>query len=231
MPDRQASEAGLDATLRALVRSALGAEVTGCEPIAGQLGLRRFVRVRLAPRPGAPATLVARIEAPEDPTSRPSGSPPEPALEPIRSLLAAHGLPVPARYGGDSAAGIDLLEDAGERSLQLAAVSADEATRRSLYAEVCALVPRLQRISGPRAGVAAFERRLGAEQLAYKATRFCDWSLPERGRPASAAEASAVRDAFDVIGETVLRAPSRLAHRDLQARTSTCATRRRRERA
>ena len=46
-------------------------------------------------------------------------------------------------------------------------------------------MPRLQRIAGPVPGVAAFERRLGAEQIAYKATRFIEWSLPERGRPAS----------------------------------------------
>jgi len=217
MPSRQDPDAALEATLRALVRASLGAEVTACEPIAGQIGLRRFWRVRLAPRPGAPATLVARIEASEDPASRPSGTPPEPALEPVRRLLETHGLPVPTRFGGDAAAGIELLEDAGERSLLAAVENASGETRRALYGEVCALVPRLQRIAGPVPGVAAFERRLGAEQIAYKATRFIEWSLPERGRPASAAEARAVRAAFDVVAEAVQRAPRRLAHRDLQS--------------
>jgi len=217
MPDAASPPAALEATLRRLVRSALGADVLACEPIPGQLGLRRFVRVRLAPQPGVPATLVARIEAPEDPRSRPAGAPPEPPLEPIRRLLEAHGLPVPARYGGDAAAGIDLLEDAGDRSLLSALAGADAAARRSLYAEVCALVPRLQRITGPVPGVAAFERRLRSEQLAYKATRFCDWSLPERGRRPSAAETAAVHAAFDAIGEAVASAPARLAHRDLQS--------------
>ena len=217
MPDSATSAPALEAALRALVRSALGAELLACEPIAGQLGLRRFVRVRLAPRPGAPATLVARVEAPEDPASRPAGLPPEPPLEPIRRLLEANGLPVPARYAGDAAAGIELLEDAGDRSLLATLAGADAAERRALYAEVCALVPRLQRIAGPVPGVAAFERRLGPEQLAYKATRFCDWSLPERGRGASAAEIAAVRAGFDAIGEAVASAPARLAHRDLQS--------------
>jgi len=217
MPSRQHPDAVLEATLRALVRATLGAEVTGCEPIAGQIGLRRFWRVRLAPRPGAPATLVARIEAAEDPASRPSGTAPEPALEPLRHLLETHALPVPARFGGDAAAGIELLEDAGERSLAAAVASASGEMRRALYGEVCALVPRLQRITGPVAGVAAFERHLGAEQIAYKATRFIEWSLPERGRPASAAEAQVVRAAFDVVAQAVQRAPQRLAHRDLQS--------------
>jgi hypothetical protein len=217
MPSRRDPDAVLEATLRALVRSALGREATGFEPIAGQIGLRRFLRIRLSPRPGGPATLVARIEAPEDPASRPAGAAPEPPLEPIRRLLEASGLPVPARFGGDPAAGIELLEDAGERSLASAVAGADEGTRRALYREVCALVPRLQRIAGPAPGVAAFERRLGAEQIAYKATRFIEWSLPERGRPASRAEAQAVRAAFDAVAEAVARAPLRLAHRDLQS--------------
>jgi N-acetylmuramate 1-kinase len=210
------ADAELESRLRGLVRAQLGAEVTGVEPIAGQIGLRRFLRLRLAPRPSAPASLVARIEAPEDPASRPAGVLPEPTLEPVRRLLERSGLPVPARFGGDAAAGIELLEDAGERSLAAAVESSPAASRRALYREVCGLVPRLQRISA-EPGVAAFERRLGAEQLAYKAGRFIEWSLPERGRPASASEAQAVRAAFDAIGEAVARAPLRLAHRDLQS--------------
>jgi aminoglycoside/choline kinase family phosphotransferase len=217
MPERSGLDASLETSLRTLLRTALGAEATAFEPIAGQIGLRRFVRVRLAPRPGLPTTLVARLEAPEDPASRPAGVPPEPPLEPLRSLLAERALPVPARFGGDAAAGIELLEDAGPVSLADAVADADAATRRSLYAEVCALVPQLQRIAGPVAGVAAFERRLGAEQIAYKAARFVEWSLPERGRPASAAEAAAVRAAFLAVAEAVERAPRRLAHRDLQS--------------
>ena len=216
----------LERALRALVRTALGREATAFEPIAGQIGLRRFLRVRLAPRPGAPSTLVARIEASEDPASRPAGTPPEPPLEPVRRLLETNRLPVPARYGGDAAAGIELLEDAGERSLASAVAGADGEARRALYREVCALVPRLQRIAGPVPGVAAFERRLGAEQIAYKAARFIEWSLPERGRPASGAEARAVRAAFDVVRESVERAPQRLAHRDLQSsNVHVCAVR------
>jgi aminoglycoside/choline kinase family phosphotransferase len=211
------TDAELESRLRALVRAQLGAELTGVEPITGQIGLRRFLRLRLAARPGAPATLVARIEAPEDPASRPAGVLPEPPLEPVRRLLERSGLPVPARFGGDSAAGIELLEDAGERSLAAAVENAPAESRRALYREVCALLPRLQRIAPPAPGVAAFERRLGAEQIAYKATRFIEWSLPERGRPASPGEAQAVRAAFDAIGDAVAQAPMRLAHRDLQS--------------
>jgi aminoglycoside/choline kinase family phosphotransferase len=207
----------LETSLRALVRSAVGAEVAACEPLAGAIGLRRFVRLRLRPCAGAPATLVARIEAAEDPASRPAGVLPEPPLEPVRRLLEANGLPVPRRFGAHDALGIELLEDAGDRSLGAAVASASAAERRALYGEACALVPRIQAIRGPVAGVAAFERSLGAEQFAYKASRFIEWSLPERGRAASAGEAAAVREAFAIVADAAAQAPQRLAHRDLQS--------------
>ena len=95
-----------------LVEAQLGVAVVRVEPIAAGLGLRRFLRVHTS---GEPATLVVRIEAPEDPRGRPAGAAPEPALEPLRSFLARHGLPVPGRFGGDPARGIDLLEDVGRR--------------------------------------------------------------------------------------------------------------------
>ena len=158
MASRPGPDLELESALRALVHTALGCDATSFEPIAGQIGLRRFLRVRLAPRPGGPATLVARIEAPEDPASRPPGTAPEPPLEPVRRLLEAHGLPVPARFGGDTAAGIELLEDAGERSLASAVAGVGAERRRALYQEVCALLPRLQRITGPVPGVAARAR-------------------------------------------------------------------------
>ena len=229
MPSRPDPDAELEATLRALVRAALGAEVTGFEPIAGQIGLRRFLRVRLAPRPGAPATLVARIEAPEDPASRPSGTPPEPPLEPVRRLLEAHGLPVPARYGGDAAAGIELLEDAGERSLAAAVASAGAETRRALYREVCALRAAPAADRGPRAG----RRRLRAPAR-RRADRLQGDALhrvePARARAAGERRRSAAPCARPSTSwrEAVRARRSAWPTATSRARTSTCARARRR---
>ena len=61
-----------------LVRSQLGGEVIGLEPIAAGLGTRLFLRVRLTGSPVSSA--IARIEMPEDPAGRPAGMPSEPAL-------------------------------------------------------------------------------------------------------------------------------------------------------
>ena len=203
--------AELEAALRRLVERALGARTERVEWLPGQLGLRRFARLYLAG--GGPPTLVARIEAPEDPVGRPAGVAPEPPLEPIRALLEREGIPVPARLAADERSGIELLEDVGDLSLAAAALAASPAERRALYEEACDLVPRLQRVRDP-GGVAAFDRRMDEALLAYKAELFCEWvAVPEAGPAAG----RAVKDAFARIAEAVRAAPMRLAHRDLQS--------------
>jgi hypothetical protein len=201
--------------VRRVVREALGAEATQIELLPAQLGLRRFARVTLAGGPAA--TLVARVDAPEDPAGRPPGIPPEPPLEPLRALLERCGLPVPACYGADEAAGIQLLQDAGAVPLCDFARDASPAERRAIYAEACDLVPRIQRVADPEGRVAAFARRLDAAHFRYKAELFSEWSLPQRGRAASAGERACVSQAFALIADESARAPQRLAHRDLQS--------------
>ncbi|MBW1687588.1 MAG: phosphotransferase [Deltaproteobacteria bacterium] len=208
-----ARDAALEATLERVVRENLGRGVARIDWIEGQLALRRFARVHL--EAGPPATLVARIDAPEDPAGRPPGVPPEPALEPIRARLEAAGLPVPARLGGDAAAGVDLLEDLGDLLLRDAAQSTPPDALRGLYEEACDLVPRLQRVVD--GDVEAFRRRLDDALIAYKAELFARYGLAARGHEARPAEVAAVRDAFARIGRVVAQAPARLAHRDFQS--------------
>jgi aminoglycoside/choline kinase family phosphotransferase len=197
--------------VRVAAERALGTAVAKVEPLAAQLGPRRFFRVALTS--GPLRSLVARVDLPEDPGGRPAGAAPEPPLEPIRALLGQHGLPVPACHGRDEAGGIELLEDIGDHTLRdaIAAANADE--RRALYHAVCDLIPRLQRISDPGPQVAAFRRRLDDELFAYKARLFASWALASN-RPAARA---CVDAAFGVVAAAADDAPQRLAHRDLQS--------------
>jgi aminoglycoside/choline kinase family phosphotransferase len=202
-----------------VVRRVLGAGgAIGVEELPRGLGLRRFFRVRLE---GArPTRLIARVEAPEDPRRRPSGTPAEPALEPVRALLEAQGVPVPARYGGDAVAGVELLEDLGSLTLGNAATSASSEERRRIYTEACDIVVRYQNVREPGGGarVACFERRLDAALFAYKAEFFATWSLPAAlGRAPTPGERTAVEEAFSEIAELAAAAPQRLSHRDFQS--------------
>ncbi|MBW2715268.1 MAG: phosphotransferase [Deltaproteobacteria bacterium] len=216
---RSRSSGERDASIADLVSAEFGVEVSRIDPLRGALGCRNFSRVWLeraeTERDSIPGTLIARIEASEDPGGRPAGIPPEPPLEPIRALLEREGLPVPRRYAADPGRGVELLEDLGDLSLQDLARSASESELEDLYAEACALPPRLQRIE-PRDSIANFQRRLDAAHFHYKAERFAQWSLAgDRG--ASAAENAVVRGAFDRIARLVREAPQRLAHRDFQS--------------
>ncbi len=197
--------------IRALVRSALGREVAGIEPVDAGLGSRRFFRVALGP-PGEPGSVVARVEHDEDPGLRPSGVPPEPPLEPIRAWLSSHGLPVPACYGAD--AGLMLLEDLGDTSLESAAHSLPIEDVHALYLRACELVPKLQSVPSPESGISNFDRRLDEALFRYKADLFVEWVLP---LAETNAEAHAVSDAFLRIAEEARDAPQRLAHRDYKA--------------
>ena len=123
-----------DAThrIRDLVRTAMSREVERLVPIEPGLGSRRFYRVVLT-GDDAPKSVIARVEEEEDPSLRPAGVPPEPALEPIRAHLADHGVPVFDLYG--EAPGLQLLEDAGDESLEDAARGRPIEAVHDLYRE------------------------------------------------------------------------------------------------
>ncbi len=209
--------------IEALVAQTFGVPIASICEIEAGLGQRRFFRVHLerAPAP-APETLVARLEASEDPATRPVGRAPEPALEPLRSLLEAAGLPVPACYATTS--DLALLEDVGDTSLEAAVAEGLPAdTLAELYREACGWLPRLQRIPD---GAPAFDRHLDEALFRYKAELFIEWALPWARRAAGPrtssqvseqAEATAVRDAFAWIARECLAGPQRLAHRDYKA--------------
>jgi aminoglycoside/choline kinase family phosphotransferase len=198
--------------LHGLVKRELGADVVRLEALRGGVGHRRFFRLHL--RGAAEPFCVARI----DRGTPAPGVLPEPPLEPTRAFLAAHELPVPRRLGGDSAAGIDLLEVVGSRSLAEVASTLSAREREPLYRAACDLVPRLQRLRDPTGRIPAFGRRLDTTLLAAKARRFLAASVPSGlGRPASPGERAVVEAAFDVIADAVAAAPQRFSHRDFQS--------------
>lgn len=209
-PARSAAPDGERESVARLVGELLAAPVRRVDALPSGIGLRRFYRVWTG---AEPATLIARVDAREDPAGRPAAADPEPPLEPIRALLEDAGLPVPRLLGAAADGSILLLEDLGSRPLSEVSPPALD----DFVVEALALLPRLQRIA-PTSGVQAFSRRLDATLLAYKADLFARYSLPETlGRPPRPAEVRVVRDAFAWIAERLAEAPQRLAHRDFQS--------------
>jgi hypothetical protein len=187
------------------------------EPIAAGLGARRFYRVRF--KEGEPTTLIARVEGQAEKSSAPLPTEPpawlpEPPLEPLRTFLEAAGLPVPRSYAHLPDAGVDLLEDVGDRTL----ADADESARNELYREACELIPRLQRLSAAPEEVAAFGRIFDRALIETKAWKWLHWTIPglleREPRPEETIEIEA---AFSRISDLLDDAPRRLSHRDFKA--------------
>jgi aminoglycoside/choline kinase family phosphotransferase len=201
-----------DEALRALGQACLGSPVARVEPVGGGIGHRAFHRLYLADG----RTAIARTDRGEPAP----GVLPEPPLEPLRSFLEAHGLPVPRRLGGSADGEIDLLEDAGSTTLEDVAARAASAVRRPLYEEACDGIARLQRLPDPGDGtIAAFGRALDAPTIALKAARFARSGLPAvLGRAPTPTEVTCVRAAFEAVAAGIAEAPRRLAHRDFQSR-------------
>ena len=225
-PQRDLPVTGPHASARAAAKSAastaerLGHEVLSIEEVPAGLGLRRFYRLRLRE---APHSLIARVETAEDPAGRPDGVAPEPPLEPLRSHLERHGLPVPRRWGGDTRQRIELLEDCGGLSLERAAALAPQ-HRAAWIRRTLELIPLLQRVPADPS-VPAFGRHLDQTLFRYKAELFSEWSLPcGLGRAPNAHETEVVREAFAWIARVAADAPQRLAHRDLQSRNLLLAS-------
>ena len=199
--------------LRALIAKALGRSPSLLEPIPAGLGHRHFFRLHFDDHRD-PRTLIARVE-PEGPRSDLAGQ--EPDLEPIRAFLEQAGLPVPRSYA--HAGPIQILEDLGDESLERLASESEPEKLRSLYAQACSLIPRLQRLAAPSDGhVEAFRRQWDHDLVAGKARKWLDWSFPLlKGRAASTQERRTIGDAFHVIAERCRATPLRLAHRDFKA--------------
>ncbi|MCP5044925.1 MAG: phosphotransferase [bacterium] len=204
--------------LAELVDREWGARLGPIEAIAPGLGNRRFFRLGLAGQSAPATSVIARVEADEDPAKRAVGAAPEPPLEPLRRFLEDAGIPVPRRFAADRDLGVELLEDAGDESLERAARQATGELRFALYRETCAWIPRLQALENPKPPLEAFSRRLDRTLFESKATRVVDWALPYwLGRDAKPSEREVVREVFDLVAQHCDAAPARLSHRDLKA--------------
>lgn len=214
-PRGAALDDALTRQLGELVQRQVGAPARAFETVPAGLGTRRFVRIHVDDP--ARTTLIARIEAPEDPAIRPAGIPPEPRLEPLRSFFEASGIPVPRSFGSDPVLGVDLLEDLGSENLAHALAASDSERGHLLVQEACRWIPEFQRLERAP-NIEAFDRHLDHRLFRYKAEQVIEWVLPRvLSSQQSNSAADVVREAFDYVAQHAAAAPQRLAHRDYQS--------------
>ena len=193
----------------------------------GGASTRRYLRVRLSPRPThstrpTPPThpsLVAMFVPDEMPEEITSGGPTArwPFLE-VHALLHARGVRVPGLLGEDCERGLLLIEDLGDETLA-AFLERAPARRAEIYAVAVTDLARAQRSLAtlPEGSVVA-GRAFDEKLLRWELDHFREWGLDARGRALSEGE----RAAFDAIADRLARRiagwPRGFTHRDYQSR-------------
>ncbi|MDA1001538.1 MAG: phosphotransferase, partial [bacterium] len=192
--------AALDA-LRELAKAHLDAKVAQETPLAGDASDRRYLRLH---HPEAsPAASVGMI------LTSPWEGGQLPFLQ-MGALLAKIGIPVPRVYGTNPAAGVILIEDAGDKMLEDVWNEGGWEAARAPYQEAVDLLLALQE-RAPRVE-AAFVPETFAREL-HHTRRYAFEALLKMDAPENT-----FADPFDALAAEVCRLPFRLTHRDYHSR-------------
>jgi aminoglycoside/choline kinase family phosphotransferase len=203
----------------------LASEVSGVPPSAfetrklkGDASSRSYYRVAQAGGPSYVA-MVLPPDAGKSEEATKGGIPSELPFLDVHRYLAAQGIPVPAIHKVDLAAGVLILEDLGDQTLE-AAVSVGDQARERWYGTAIDLLAEL-RIRGEAqpSGSIAFSRAFDFDLLRWEFDHYIEYGLRARtGRAPTAAEEKLLADAGDRLSRSIADLPRGLTHRDYQSR-------------
>ena len=215
----------LEATLR--TRLPFRAELATVVPLSGDASNRRYYRLELKTGPVS-SLILMQLADPEDFKSSEeamggtSADVQELAFLNVRRPLAQAGIPVPALYFYDEAAGLLYLQDFGDVTLWHAcAEGGTSAVRRYYPAAVDTLVRIHLHLTASKAdGCQAFSRSFDVPLLTWEFEHFLEYGVWVRRdkRPMCADHEKRIRDAFDAIAEWMACQPRVFTHRDFHSR-------------
>lgn len=202
-------ENGTQSALRALYRQHFGAEPERVAALHGDGSVRRLFRLH-----GTAGTAIG-VHGPDPLENR--------ALLAFSRTFREAGLPVPALYGEDQAAGVYLEEDLGDTTLfdLLSAGRANgepDAAAVAVYREALRLLPRFQIEAGQAIdyGVCYPRASFDAQSMRWDLNYFKYYFLRLAGIPFSE---QALEDDFARFSELLLAAPrEHFLYRDFQSR-------------
>ena len=215
----------LEATLR--TRLPFRAELATVVPLSGDASNRRYYRLELKTGPVS-SLILMQLADPEDFKSSEeamggtSADVQELAFLNVRRPLAQAGIPVPALYFYDEAAGLLYLQDFGDVTLWYAcAEGGTSAVRRYYPAAVDTLVQIHLHLTASKAdGCQAFSRSFDVPLLTWEFEHFLEYGVWVRRdkRPMCADHEKRIRDAFSTIAEWMACQPRVFTHRDFHSR-------------
>jgi len=191
----------------ALARKALGPAASLVE-IAGDASTRRFYR---ATADGTTAVLMVHGEA----------LAPDAPLFSNHRIMAAIGAPVPRILDRDDGAGLVLVEDLGDLTLQRHLVLAGGQAAPPFYRQACDLIALLQSRAPAAIRPEDFAARnaLDRERLLFEFDHFHrNFIVGRRGLTPTPSEGVLLRRFYDDLAEACDRLPRVYCHRDFQSR-------------
>jgi N-acetylmuramate 1-kinase len=139
----------------------------------------------------------------------------------VRDFLERAGLPAPAFYHSDLAAGFVLMEDFGDLTLEEAVRGALPERMEQLYKCAVDLMLRIQ-MDGTRArneSCVAFSLAFDVEKLMFEFDFFYEHAvMTYKGGGVTAEDEEIIRAGFLLIAETLAAEPRYLTHRDYHSR-------------
>lgn len=137
----------------------------------------------------------------------------------VQALLAERGVPVPAIYYSDLDAGIIVLEDLGDQTLEAHLRTIPEETWHTVYQDVVKLLATMHRVcQKPQPNCVVYQRSFDRDLLLWELEHFKQWGREALYGPLPTPTLQELRSCFATIVEHVLRIPQGFCHRDFQSR-------------
>jgi aminoglycoside/choline kinase family phosphotransferase len=208
----------LEAALRDQVARATGRPQDGAavQKLKGDASNRSYLRVGTWPQSVVVMVMPEQAKASEEAAGK---SVPEelPFLD-VQRYLSRLGVRVPAILRYDEPAGMMVLEDLGDVTVEKALLGTPTDILYGTAVDVLAQM-RVAAEAKPDAKSIAFRRSFDEELYLWELHHFREWGLEAwSGKVPSAGERAALEDAFRNIAQRLAAAPRGFTHRDYQSR-------------
>lgn len=182
---------------------------------------RSYHRIHLPGR--APQTLVVMELGADARKSEEAMGGPAPSELPFLTVgrfLESRGVPVPRVYAVDLEAGVLLLEDLGDETLERRLLATEPASWDAPYATVIDALVALQRATREAdPSCIAYGRAFDEPLLRWELDHFREWGLEARiGAQLEPSARRALDAELDTLAARIARLPRRFVHRDFQSR-------------
>jgi aminoglycoside/choline kinase family phosphotransferase len=145
--------------------------------------------------------------------------PPELPFVNIGRFLKEKGLPVPSVYHYDETAGLLLIEDLGDETLETRLPRCSPEERKSWYQKAVDLLVLFQKKGMERDGCIAHKRSFDETLLNWEFDHFVEYGIEARtGVRPSEEDLKKIRQGTNFITFALTRLPQTLTHRDFQSR-------------